>query len=232
MQFSLPMIHHIIFLRHGQSTANRDQILQGQMDSPLSEQGLREAELLANYWKSEGVMFDLIISSPLKRAFDTARVISQFLSILIEPDQNWKERNFGKAEGHSYDDVRAMRKEIDSYSIFEPAFEDGESEWDLNIRAGEAIRTLIRRPAGNYLVVTHGSIFNAVLNVILGIPPRTSSDRTRFQVMNSAYSTLEYDGDLRRWSILSLNCTRHLGTIPRGQNHLYNPSSHHTNNDH
>ena len=212
MQIPTP-IHSITLLRHGQSVANRDQILQGQMDSPLTEQGKLEAKSLADYWRSNKVSFDTIISSPLKRALETARIIADRIDAPIELEPHWKERHFGKAEGLSYENLFALRNHGTSDSIFSPSFETGESDWDIYQRAGSAIQILLQKPAGVYLIVAHGSIFNAALYCILGIPPRSSKERARIRFGNTAFAELEYDSGMHRWSLLSLNNHSHLTSI-------------------
>lgn len=212
MQADTSRIHRVTLLRHGQSVANHEEILQGQLDSPLSERGQREVQLLAEFWKANGVHFDLIISSPLQRAVQTAQTIASAQAIPMELDPAWMERNFGKAEGLPFAKLGLLRREMPSPSIFDPAFESGESEWDLYQRAGEALRDVICRPQGSYLIVTHGSILNAALYVVLGMPPRSSRENTRFRIENCAYSTLEYDGEHKRWFVYSVNSISHLSS--------------------
>jgi 2,3-bisphosphoglycerate-dependent phosphoglycerate mutase len=206
----IPLTHQITLLRHGKSTANEDQILQGQMDSPLSPEGERQCQALARFWSSQEVSFEKIISSPLGRAHSTARYIADALSIEIELIEDWMEREFGIAEGLPYDAIIAEYKDLPPRSIYEPAYETGESDWDLYIRAANAIQNLIRNPPGNYLVVSHGAILNAALYSILGITPRPSNQRSRFRFDNTGYSEIDYNDADQRWTLRSLNNTYHL----------------------
>jgi len=61
-------VYYITFLRHGESVGNLENRLQGLSDFPLSETGRAQARMLADRWKTEGVTFDTVISSPLSRA--------------------------------------------------------------------------------------------------------------------------------------------------------------------
>jgi probable phosphoglycerate mutase len=205
------MVHHVTLLRHGQTTANVESVIQGQMDFPLSAVGVRQAEALASEWRRGSARFDLIIASQLQRARRTAEIIAEALAAPLVIDPVWQERHLGEAEGRDGDAAFAA---LDRFPApHEKAFGTGESEWDLYARALEAIQGLVRRPAGRYLVVSHGALLNSVLRAVLGIPPRGRAWPPRFVFDNTGYAVLEYDGDAARWSLLRLNETSHLRAI-------------------
>ena len=64
-------IYHITFLRHGESTGNAENRLQGLSDFPLSDTGRDQARALGERWQAEGLTFDMAITSPLSRARET-----------------------------------------------------------------------------------------------------------------------------------------------------------------
>src|SRR3990170_7468363 len=164
------MNHRITVLRHGVTTANVESVIQGQLDYPLSEAGVAQARALAAAWRRSGVRFDAIISSPLVRARRTAEIIAEALGVAFEVDEAWQERRLGEAEGRPGDETFALLEHPPT--PYEPVFRSGESEWDLYLRAAGAVQSLVRRPPGASLVVSHGAILNAALRSILGIPPR------------------------------------------------------------
>ena len=213
MSTLFPHTHHFTLLRHGKSQANEENILQGQLDSPLSLEGIQQSKALGNYLSSEGVTFEQIISSPLGRACETAQIISDFLSIPIELEDKWMEREFGQAEGLPYEEIFSRLQDLPPRSIYEPAYGTGESDWDVFIRAASAVQELTRKPPGNYLVVSHGSILNFALSAILGITPRSPNHRIRFRFQNTGYAELEYNTKYQSWSIRSLNNTYHLSQL-------------------
>jgi broad specificity phosphatase PhoE len=203
--------HEITFLRHGLSIANAHNVLQGQHDFPLAEEGRLQVEKLARHWASQQRKFDRIISSPLLRASETARLIGEALGVDVEFDEIWMERQFGMAEGSDYEVARNWYKDRPLPSDYEPFYENGESEWDLFLRAGQAIQGLIRRPAGAYLVVSHGGILGATLRAILGSAPRGGRERpVHIDFANTGYAVVHYDDQTARWSIVQLNVTCHL----------------------
>jgi 2,3-bisphosphoglycerate-dependent phosphoglycerate mutase len=213
MSKNSPSTHNITLLRHGKSQANEQNVLQGQMDSPLTEEGVRQSQALATHWKAEEVTFTKIISSPLGRAHETAHIVSDLLMIPIELDDQWKEREFGKAEGLRYEEILSKYHELPPRSVYDPAYETGESDWDLYIRAANAVQNLTYRTSGRYLVVSHGSIMNAALSAIIGITPKPPYHRIRFRFSNTGYANLEYNAHHQSWSIHSLNCVCHLTKI-------------------
>jgi broad specificity phosphatase PhoE len=69
----------LTLVRHGQSIANRDGIMQGQSDAPLSELGRRQASQLGEWFAARAMEWDAVYCSPLSRARDTARIITDRL---------------------------------------------------------------------------------------------------------------------------------------------------------
>ncbi|MCK5635478.1 MAG: histidine phosphatase family protein [Anaerolineales bacterium] len=205
------MVHKITLLRHGLSVGNKKGIIQGQMDFPLSDEGSEQAHSLLHYWKQHNVCFDVIVSSPLLRAKQTADIISSGMDLPIELDATWCERQSGKAEGRPYAEVKLKYSDQPHDTPYDPLFETGESRWDIYIRAANSMQVLVRRPAGAYLVVSHGAILGAAIHTVLGIPPvqgRIQPIRIGFN--NTGYAVLEYDGGESRWWLHRLNATCHL----------------------
>jgi broad specificity phosphatase PhoE len=208
------MIHHVTLLRHGQTTANVESVIQGQMDFPLSAIGIAQVQALAAEWRRASVQFDLVISSHLQRARRTAEIIAEALACPLEIDPAWQERHLGEAEGRDGEAAFAALARFPA--PHEKAFGMGESEWDLFARALGAIQALLRRPAGSYLVVSHGAFLNSVLRAVLGISPRGRIWPPRFVFDNTGYAVLEYEDEPARWSLLRLNETSHLRAMDAG----------------
>lgn len=205
--------HSLTLLRHAQSVANENNILQGQLDSSLSELGEKQSRSLAQLWKEEGVTFDIVITSPLKRALRTADIISGSLNLRIENDELLMERKFGTAEGRSYDEVQSLIQDKPGRSVYEPAFETGESDWDLFMRASTVIQNVLQRDPGRFLLISHGGLLNAAIHSILGIPPSASGHRSIIRLANTGYATTEYDRNADRWIVYKVNDCRHLATL-------------------
>lgn len=92
-------VYQFVFLRHGESLGNAQSRWQGQSDYPLTDKGRAQARALAERWKAENAQFDLILSSPLGRAKETAEIIASSLNVCVELDPIWLERAIGEMEG-------------------------------------------------------------------------------------------------------------------------------------
>lgn len=205
-------LHYLTFLRHGESVGNRDRIRQGRAEFPLTDLGRSQAEALLRRWRRLDRTFDLIISSPLERATETAEILAEGLGAQIEMDSKWMERHGGDAQGKP---LPRPRPETPSRrSIFGPLFEGGESALDLHVRGLWGVKSLIGRPPGRYLVVSHGAILNAAILGILGVAPTVHPPPVAIQFANSGYMDLSYDPRGLRWRIIRSNVRNHLPERP------------------
>lgn len=125
----------ILLIRHGESTWNAEGRWQGQGDPPLSERGRAQAEALANEFATHGI--EVLISSDLLRAQQTAQILAQNsgLDVVFEP--RFREMAVGCWTGCSHDEIRTRFPE-DFARFF-----DG----DLDLRAGggETFREMHQR---------------------------------------------------------------------------------------
>jgi len=98
----------IFLVRHGETSWNREGRFQGQIDVPLNDAGLRQADAVANTLKD--VPFDRIISSNLSRALRTALPLASRmrLGMGVETDDDLKEIAHGLWEGRTAGEVEAM----------------------------------------------------------------------------------------------------------------------------
>jgi 2,3-bisphosphoglycerate-dependent phosphoglycerate mutase len=165
----------IFFLRHGRSSGDDE----GRYDAALTETGRAQAQTRAINWKEQGTKFDLIISSTLQRAQETAQIIGEILHIPLETDPDWMEVDNRPLAGLPFD-VAAHRYPRPSFrNPYEPFYGVGESDWEIHCRAIRATEKIIRRGVGCYLIVSHGGILNAALRGIVGASP-LSTDNTEF----------------------------------------------------
>jgi broad specificity phosphatase PhoE len=201
-------IFQITLLRHGESVGNRQGLLQGQADYPLSDTGRRQVHALAERWQGEGRRFDRIIASPLSRARETAEILTGVLQLPLEFDPVWMERNYGSWSGRGIDDYTAAITTQPS-SPHEKPGETGESNFELHLRAGRALLTLMERVPGAYLVVSHGGLLNMFLYQILGIQPQAGYTGPRFNFRNCGFATLEYTPDQHRWRVHGIDDRSH-----------------------
>ncbi|KAH9818624.1 histidine phosphatase superfamily [Melampsora americana] len=91
----------ITLIRHGQTNDNLNQIIQGQIDTPLNDYGISQSKLTGTYLNQTSIFFDEIWSSDLQRAQKTATVIaeSQPKPINVQTDIRLRERFLGDLQG-------------------------------------------------------------------------------------------------------------------------------------
>ncbi len=198
-------VYTITLLRHGESIGNAEGYIQGQQDFPLTECGRQQVQALADCWSGKGAVFDQVIASPLARARETAEIISESLKLPIEFDPDWMERNNGQLQGLSRAEAAEKFPRPAFIPPFQPIAETGESQWELYLRAGRAINTLLRRAPGRYLVVAHGGILNMALYAILGITPQANFQGPRFRFGNTSYAVAVYNPARHDWLLERLN---------------------------
>ena len=205
-------VFQFTFLRHGESVGNAESRWQGQSEYPLTDKGRAQAHALADYWKAEDVKFDLAIASPLSRARETAEIIAAALNVPLEYDPIWMERDIGEMEGLTAEEVR-QKPQPPYITPYDSIGGDGEGDWALFLRAGQALHDLLRRPAGSYLVVSHGGLLNQLMHAIVGVPPQADPSGVRFRFENTAFSRAIYFPYQHRWAIDAVNDRTHLKSL-------------------
>lgn len=206
----------IIFLRHGESEGVRRRVLQGHADYPLTDAGRAQVRCLAEHWQAAGRTFDRILTSPLRRARETAEIVAACLGIdEVCEEPLWIERDFGQGEGVSWDRIADWYAGRARPTAFEPIYETGESEWQAHLRAGEAVEKLMSLGTGRYLVVSHGNIINAALHVIFGILPGGRGLPAQMALEPAGCAELHYDPETGRWRLVSFNDRSYLSKQDR-----------------
>jgi broad specificity phosphatase PhoE len=154
----------IIIVRYGETVENKKGIITGQMHGHLSKRGLNEAKELAKELKEEKI--DIIISSPLKRAKDTAKIISKsHPGVPLKFANELKEMNFGKSK--TLEELGIGMKDIFWLS---PKY-GGESIRQVYMRAKKffgKIKKLYSKK--KILIVGHATINRALVCAIKKLP--------------------------------------------------------------
>lgn len=143
-------------VRHGETEWNRIRRIQGVSDIPLNDTGRAQAAALGQILV--GHRFDLIVSSPLSRALDTASIIAESLG-MPQPliIQDLIERNYGEAEG-------ANGGELDKKYPAGTEIPGREERADVQKRVVRVLHDLaIRHPSADILAVAHGGVIRSVV---------------------------------------------------------------------
>lgn len=159
-------------VRHGETEFNTKKIVQGHLDSPLTQKGLNEAVRLGK--KLKNTSFDLVFSSDLLRAKRTAEIIISEKKLAVASTQILRERSFGNYEGKPYSAVKAyyeLMEKLKDQKI-KDNIKDNISGFDLSVEKDENVvgrlitflrETAITHPGKKILVVTHGGIMRVFL---------------------------------------------------------------------
>lgn len=183
----------VCMIRHGETDWNASGRLQGCEDIVMNEKGREQACSAANYLAS--FHWDVIYSSSLQRAIETANIIAEKLILpKIQVLDSLMERNYGAASGLLPEE---RRKQFPDGII--PGQEEFES---LRNRAMKALNSIVAENAEKrILVVTHGAFTNAVLYSIS--EGAFGSFKTRLK--NGCINLLEFHNG--RWEVRFYNKT-------------------------
>jgi broad specificity phosphatase PhoE len=206
----------IYFVRHGESVHNSQRIHQP-LDIPLSNKGEKQAELVAKRFQS--IDIDLIISSDLTRAQQTAEAIQQSTGKELVITELGRERFQPSIFHHkSIDDpsLTAIKTTIEE-NINDPNYHyaDEENFFDLKARSKKFLEFLEARPEKSMVVVTHGTILRYLLmTMAYGENYNWSAfiGFAKFVHLNNTGITLceKRDG---QWKLMTWNDQLHLGEV-------------------
>lgn len=158
--------------RHGQTEWNTQGRYQGRKNSPLTELGKTQAELLGKFLSDRNI--DQIFSSPLGRARETASIVAEILGKKVEILPALAEMNFGEFEGRTKEETRISHSDFyQSRENIEQkiklAYPDGESYLDVWERLAYPILSVLAEK-GEILLVAHNSVNKVIRGILLGQP--------------------------------------------------------------
>ena len=144
-------------VRHGETEWNRLRKIQGISDIPLNDTGRSQAAALGDILSKH--RFDLIVSSPLSRALETAQIVAKKLGMPAPlVIQDLVERNYGEAEGSS-------GLELDTLYPLGTEIPGREDRADVTKRVVRTLHDLaIRHPEADILAVAHGAVIRCVVD--------------------------------------------------------------------
>ncbi len=198
----------ILLIRHGETEWNILGKFQGSTDIPLSKEGIRQAEMLKERLNGD---FDYIYASPLKRAYETARVISEDTDKTIGIAEGIREINFGEWEGLTMKGI--AEKYPDVFNSWRTDKEEGKfcggdmSTLNASIRAKNCIMEIANKHRGKKIaIVAHGGIIKAGL---IGIFGWDMSMYHKIALGNTCINTVTFNDEMKP-ALVGLNDTNHL----------------------
>jgi len=180
----------IIAIRHGETAWNVDTRIQGQLDVPLNDTGRWQAQRLARALAAREPI-DVVYSSDLLRAWETARAVSETTGAPVVTDEGLRERGFGVFQGKTFAEIEAsLPEEALRWRKRDPfwAPDGGESLTAMRRRVVETLHTLASRHTGEQIVlVAHGGVMDLLYRAATG--QELQAPRT-WQLGNTAINRL------------------------------------------
>ena len=197
MSDSLPIVY---LARHGETAWTISRQHTGLTDLPLTEQGERTARRLGERLK--GIMFGLVLTSPLQRAARTCE-LAGFKSA-ADAEKDLVEWNYGEYEGRRTAEIMAERP---GWELFRDGCPGGESPQQVSMRADRVVQR-VRGASGNVLLFTSGHVLRVIAVRWLGL--EVSVNCKFFMLSTASLSALGYEHDRSRPVIRLWNETRHV----------------------
>ena len=203
----------IILVRHGETTWNVEGRYQGQEDTPLSQRGLQQGQLLAEGLRN--IPIDLCISSPLQRSYQTCKFCADLHKLPVATDERLLEINHGTWEGVLAKDIEAQ---------YPQEFHQWHTQHHLvQMPGGENLEDVRRRvraafddyaaayPNQTILVAAHDAVNKAIICDLLEL---SMEHFWQIKQDNTCINVLEYQDGI--WRVVLLNSTAHMGFLFSG----------------
>ena len=177
---------HFYFIRHGQSAWNEENKICGATDIALTKKGHEQAIETGKKFIEKGLYADLILYSPLVRAAETARHISELTGIPMREEERLREQNFGKYEGTARDgaEFKEAKKQ------FVCRYEGGESMLHLAQRIYNLLDDIkAESEEKTYILVAHNGIARVIQSYFYEM---TNAEYAEFGVENCSITRYDF----------------------------------------
>ncbi|MCQ2524148.1 MAG: histidine phosphatase family protein [Lachnospiraceae bacterium] len=179
-------MHKVYFVRHGESEWNIENKICGQTDSPLTQKGHEQAIETGKIILEKQIKADMIIASPLSRAYETAKHISEITGIPMKVDERIIEQNFGVWEGTTPRNApafhEAKKQFIDSHGT-------GETMLKLAQRIYNLLDEIKADKDKTYILVAHNGIARVVKSYFEDM---TNDEYAGFGVQNCSVTEFDF----------------------------------------
>lgn len=213
-------------VRHGESQGNLEQRIQGWDDSPLTDLGREQARLAAERLRQEASI-SAVVSSPLRRAAETGKIIAQTLGVSVRFDERLNEYNFGPLNGMTREDIAKYYPQVPAAWKANEFWdtlpgEEGDPAFEARVRSimDEIVTNMEEETA--VAVVTHGGTLNACLRSSLGIVNRgwrtfafDNASVSLIQIQSSQRAAAAGEAPGRNYRVLLLNDISHVKDVIR-----------------
>ena len=187
------MSTYLMFVRHGETVGNQDQIAHGQWESPLTDRGVEQARMTAEMLTSWHCTYHRVYASPLSRAHDTGTHIGNVLGIPIHLHNGLKEGFLGDWEGITYQQLGEFGFAKRSIKDDDFKAHNGESPNQLSRRMISTINEIRSNHANeNIIIVSHGAAISHAMSSLLNTKPVFGY---QYLMHNSAVTEISFSPD-------------------------------------
>jgi probable phosphoglycerate mutase len=187
----------IVALRHGATEWSVNGQHTGRTDIPLLEEGCRQAEAAGEFLRAEGLdHFDLVLTSPLRRASETCALAG--FGVRAEADPDLVEWDYGEYEGLTTPEIR---ERVPGWTLWDNGVPGGERVSEVGRRADRVIARALAQD-GDTLCVAHGHLLRVLAARWLGLPPVAGR---LFVLSAGALGRLGWENEspvVERWNVL------------------------------
>lgn len=203
----------LILVRHGESLGNAVRRLLGHTDLDLSELGYRQAEATADALKDEKI--DVIYSSDLLRAYNTAVPNAKIHGLEIIPSENLREIMLGEWEGKSVDEIQEQygdmyeKEWLGAFGTFR--FPGGESTMEAGQRFYKECERIAYENLGKTILITaHAAVIRSFYSIVMNIAPEEIVGKLAYPT-NASISEVEYKNG--KFEKISFSRDEHLASV-------------------
>jgi len=207
----------LVLIRHGVTAWNQQRRFQGQIDTPLSEEGHQQAMLTARHLStlSQAQPIDAIYASDLKRAWSTAEPIARLLGLPILKQSLLRERHYGVFEGKTHEELQleGLQSDYQRWRNRELDFalpQGGESLRDFFDRTHRALQSIVAAHQSNerIVAVTHGGFLDCAYRIASGV---AMTEQRQHPLHNASLNRIAWDGE--RFSMIEWGQIDHLDSL-------------------
>ena len=202
----------IYLITHAQSLHHIEKKVGGWYDTPLTSIGRNQAEKTGLFLKSNIKTTDLgLFSSDLKRAKETAEIISTFLQKTVTLDPRLREMSFGEAEGKplNWSQRHIEPQPHNGDRLNHRIYKHAESRFEVAERIIEALNQILKHNLENTVIVTHGFASNFLIMAWMKVPAE-SMGYCDFPAKPSSITLLQEDDLFNNRGVKYLCSTTHL----------------------
>lgn len=204
-------VKRVVFIRPGETEWNKIGRWQGIVAIPLNMHGIAQAKRLAKFVRN--INLDVIYSSDLRRAKDTAAVLSEYTNVPFHYDERLRERDMGQWQGLTTHEIQDWYKVPYEKLLADPdnvPVLRGESRAQVSKRVNACFQDVIAKEGETIGIISHTTAIRTILAKLA-----TVDDPYNMKFHNMSVTTLTANDD-GSWMISQLDDVTHLEGIDSG----------------